>query len=87
MKKKFNEYQLFQIDGIYYYKIGRHTYWTNVALDLRDIVQKAKVEYKDGKKRYMSSQTLARSKRQGGEEVHEVIERFIETLEKKGNIE
>ena len=40
------------------------------------------MDYKDGKKRWLSSQHLARKDRQGGEEVHEVIERFIQEVEK-----
>lgn len=62
------------------YKIGRHTYWTNIKLKTDDIVQIPLVDYKDGKKRWLSSQNLPKSKRQGGEEVNQVIERFLETI-------
>ena len=84
-QKKFKEYQLFSIPDLYIYKIGRHVYWSNIALDVRDITQVAKTDYKDGKKRYLSSQSLARTKRQGGDDVHEVIERFIQTIEENYN--
>lgn len=65
---------------LYVYKIGRHTYWSNIELDLSDIHQTAKTEIVDGKKRWLSSQHLPRNKRQGGDEVHQVIDRFIETV-------
>lgn len=80
--KLFNEYRLFD-SNLIVYRIGRHTYWSNILFYTGDIVQEPKVEVINGKKRYLSSQTLVRSKRQGGQEVHEVIERFIQTLEEK----
>lgn len=66
----FSSYGLFDL-GLYVYKIGRHTYWSNIFFDSSDIVQKSV-----GNIKYLSV-----SKRQGGKEVHEVIERFIETVE------
>lgn len=77
--KLFNVYKLFDLP-CYIYKIGRHTYWTNINLVINDIEQKPKVDYKNGKKRYLSSQNLPRNKRQGTEEVHQVIERFLEAI-------
>lgn len=74
--KFFNAYGLFDTD-LYVYKIGRHTYWTNVPFDCSDIVQVAKTDFVNGKKRYLSSQNLPRSQRQGGDEVHEVIECWL----------
>ena len=77
--KMFKEHGLFD-NNLFVYRIGRHTYWSNILFFTGDIVQEPKVEVVDGKKRYLSSQTLSRKKRQGGQEVHEVIERFIETI-------
>lgn len=65
--------------------IGRHTYWTNVDFPSEDIIQEPKVDYKDGKKRWLSSQHLSRNQRQGGEEVHQIVERFIQTIEGEHN--
>lgn len=66
----FLSYGLFDL-GLYVYKIGRHTFWSNIFFDCSDIVQKP----------VCNIQFLSVSKRQGGKEVHEVIERFIETVE------
>ena len=78
--KFFKEYGLFN-NNLNVYRIGRHTYWTNVKLYVEDIIQIPKVDFKDGKKRFLSSQNLGRKQRQGGKEVHEVIERFIQHVE------
>ena len=80
--KQFKAHGLFD-NNLFIYRIGRHTYWSNILFYVGDIHQEPKVEMVDGKKRYLSSQTLSRKKRQGGQEVHEVIERFIQTLEDK----
>ena len=81
--KLFKEHCLFDL-GLYIYKIGRHTYWSNVFVPgLAEIKQQAKIEFRDGKKYYLSSQNISRNQRQGGEDVHEVIEtwlNYIETL-------
>ena len=79
--KQFIRYGLFS-KGCIVKLIGRHTYWTNINFKSDDIIQEPVVDYKDGKKRWLSSQHLARKDRQGGEEVHEVIERFIQEVEK-----
>ena len=85
--KRFNEIGLFSMSwlGVHVYKIGRHTYWSNIVLPnyAVGILQKnqfAKTDYKNGKKRFLSSQNLPRSKRQGTEEVHDVIQLFLETI-------
>lgn len=80
--KMFKKYGLFDYP-CYIYKVGRHTYWSNILFYTGDIDQIPLTDYKDGKKRWLSSQNLPRSKRQGGEEVHQVIERFLETLRKE----
>ena len=81
---QFKKYGLYDIPGVYVYKIGRHTYWSNMEIDFSDIIQKPKVDFKNGKKRWLSSQHLARKDRQGGEEVHQVVERFLERVKETG---
>lgn len=68
--KLFNNYCLFDL-GLFVYKVGRHTYWSNIFFDCSDIVQHSDINIK----------YLPRNKRQGGKDVHEVIERFIESVE------
>lgn len=76
----FSKFGLFSF-GLYIYRIGRHTYWTNVSLDLDNLrFQEVLTDYNNGKKRYLSSQNLPRYKRQGGQEVHEVIDVFLKTI-------
>ena len=67
--------------GVKHYYIGRHTYWSNVDLSNNGIVQKPKIEIdSEGNKKYMSSQNLGSKDRQGGEEVHEVVEYFLKKI-------
>lgn len=80
MKSSSKKHGLFDL-GLYVYRIGRHTYWSNILFKSDDIIQEAKVDYKNGKKRWLSSQHLSKNKRQGGDDVHEVIERFIQEME------
>ncbi len=80
--KFFKEHGLYDYP-FYVYKIGRHTYWTNIPFKHDDIIQIPKIDYKNGKKRFMSSQNLGRAARQGTQEVHEVIERWLEEIEKE----
>lgn len=80
--KQFKAHGLYDYPGINVYKIGRHTYWTNVEFKCDDIIQKPKVEIRNGKRIWLSSQHLPRNKRQGGEEVHQVIERWLEGVDK-----
>ena len=77
---QFKKYGLYDIPGVYVYKIGRHTYWSNIKFPTDDIIQEPKVDFKNGKKRWLSSQHLARKDRQGGEEVHQVVERFLSRI-------
>ncbi len=77
--------KLFQQEGLldvncYIHFVGRHTYWTNILMDTSDIIQKPKVEIVNGKRKWLSSQNLDKRDRQGGEEVHEVIERFLQSI-------
>ena len=77
--KLFKEYGLFDYP-LYIYKIGRHTYWSNIKFEYEDIIQKPIVEIRNGKRIYLSSQNIPNSQRQGTKEVHEVIERFLQTI-------
>ncbi len=83
----FKQHGLFNFSNLYFYKIGRHTYWSNIKFKCDDIIQIPKTIIEDGKKKFMSSQNLARKDRQGGEEVHQVIERFLETIGAKKMID
>ena len=83
-KKQFELHGLFN-HQCYIYFIGRHTYWSNIKFEHDDIIQIAKSDIMNGKKRWLSSQNLSRNKRQGGKDVHEVIERFLEVIHDKNN--
>ena len=80
--KMFAKHHLFDYP-CFVYKVGRHTCWSNVKFIVWDIVQLPKT-YIDanGKKHWRSSQHLDKKARQGGEEVHQVIERFLNTINK-----
>lgn len=79
-KNAFKEFGLFDM-GVNYYFIGRHTYWSNIDLSNSGIIQKPIIEYdSNGNKKYMSSQNLGSKDRQGGTEVHEVVEYFLKLV-------
>ena len=74
--KKFQQMGLYDLP-CFIYIIGRHTYWTNILLSI-DIDQRQDftqhgwvIKYKDMKNK----------DHQGGYNVHQVIERFIQTIE------
>lgn len=79
--KFFNNYGLLKLP-CNIYKVGRHTYWTNKNLVIENVIQKPITDFKNGKKRYLSSQNRPQSKRQGTEEVHEIIEIFLKEINK-----
>lgn len=79
--KRFTDMGLYDYP-LFVYKVGRHTYWSNVYIPLGDIFQKPKISIVNGKKKYLSSQNLNRERRQGTEEVHQVIERFLDVCKK-----
>lgn len=85
-KKRFQECGLFDLPGVYVYFVGRHTYWSNIKFKVDDIIQKPIVEIRDGKRIWLSSQNLPREQRQGTQEVHQVIERFLLTIKRKKNM-
>lgn len=59
------------------YKIGRHTYWTNIMFSC-DVEQRQ--DFKYGGYFVKDLQNLSRSDRQGGYNVQQVIERWLDTL-------
>lgn len=65
------------------YLIGRHTYWSNIEFKYDDIPQV--FDFKYGGYEVRDCQNYSRGKRQGGQNVHLVIERFIETIEGEHN--
>ena len=67
-KPLFQQYGLYKKD-CYIYHLGRHTYWTNVLFNPSNIKQK-----KD------NIHFIGSSQRQGGENVHNVIEYWLGTL-------
>ena len=67
------------------YIVGRHTYWSNILIITSDIEQR-KDNVADGV--YIASKNCkddANSTREGGWNVHQVIERFLETLHGVGD--
>lgn len=54
---------------LYVYILGRHTYWSNIPF-----------KYDDLEFPVQQKQKFAKTKRQGGENVHKVIERWLETI-------
>jgi len=56
-------------DKLFVYKAGGHTYWSNVLINVSDL------EFEKQNK-----QNVWRGKRQGGINVHLVIEKFIQTV-------
>lgn len=61
------------------YFIGRHTYWTNLVFNLED-VELMNVNQLQDVKNHNNLQQYARTKRQGGKDVHEVVEYFIDQV-------
>ena len=64
---RFHQYHLFDLP-LYVYTIGRHTYWTNCFLSLDCLQVEDNVIY------------TPQADRQGGENVHNVIETWLEDL-------
>lgn len=69
-RKLFNKYGLLDLDCLIY-EIGRHTYWTNVVLFGYQNIRQIKNERIANK---------AGCNRQGGDNVHQVIEHFINCI-------
>ena len=83
-KRIFTELGLLNLP-CYIYLIGRHTYWSNILFPYEDIEQE--YDFKFGGYVRKTVQDYGRSNRQGGENVHNVIERFIQVVEKEINNE
>ena len=73
-RKRFINYGLYDFP-LFIYHIGRHTYWTNIMFNPSNIIQKFYFEY-GGK----SIQNSSRNNRQGGLNVHNVIEYWLENI-------
>ena len=67
MFKKYGIYE--NAKGLNIYRFGRHTYFTNIKLDLSEVSQ-----IND------SIQNISHGRREGGENVKRVIDKFIETI-------
>lgn len=79
----FNDLGLFDLPCFVYF-IGRHTYWSNI-LFVSDIPQKFDFQY--GDKLLKDFQFLGLNNRQGGSNVHNVVEMFLFTIGAKKNID
>lgn len=78
--KLFTEYGLYK-GSSFVYEIGRHTYWTNVPFNMSNIKQP--YDFKCGGKTSFTK-PLGSSK-QGGENVHNVIEYWLEVVKEYQN--
>ena len=81
-KKRYLENGILPRDDCYVYTIGRHTYWSNILLDTLDIEQRQDFKYGGHVIKYDDMDNL---EHQGGYNVHNVIERFLETISKEGD--
>lgn len=57
--KMFSKIGLLNVN-CYIFKIGRHTYWSNIKFPYEDIIQIPNVVIENGKKKFLSSQNLPR---------------------------
>lgn len=78
----FKDAGLFNMDA-YVYEYGRHTYWTNIPFNPNNIPQEKDWTYIKG---YGSVRLHESKKNQGGDNVHAVIDYWLETV-KKGYFE
>ena len=72
--KLFNEYDLFNKD-CFIYEIGRHTYWTNIVFNGSNIKQKND-----------NIHNISSKDRQGGFNVYNVIEYWLDIVNKEYNV-
>lgn len=72
----FKEYGLYN-GRSFMYEVGRHTYWTNVPFNPSNIKQS--YDFKKGGY-FIGVQDLSKGSRQGGHNVHEVIELWLEVV-------
>lgn len=76
-KKRFTEAGLFNLPCHVYF-VGRHTYWSNIYFETKDIPQE--YDFKYGGYIRKTIQDYGHSNRQGGDNVAKVIERFLEVV-------
>lgn len=76
--KRFVEYGVLPRNDCFVFVLGRHTYFTNVVFAIDDIEQRQDFKYGGHVIKYDDMVNL---KHQGGFNVHNVIERFIQTVE------
>lgn len=81
-----NKYKLLSKD-CYIYEHGRHTYWTNIFFnEIYEVEQGNDLVYKpllSGKKKGKMGQWDSQNKRQGGKNVHNVIEKWLEVIHER----
>lgn len=80
-KKRFMENGILPEDRCYVKVIGRHTYWTNINFDEANIEQRQDFKHHGKVIKYDDMKDLSH---QGGYNVYNVIERFLETIHKEG---
>jgi len=79
-KKRFDEYGLLNNlpNNVFVYKIGRHTYWTNIKMkDIHLIEQRQDFKTHGEVIKYQDMDNLYH---QGGYNVHNVIEHWLKTI-------
>jgi site-specific DNA-cytosine methylase len=80
--KLFEKHNLINLP-LFIYEHGRHTYWTNIAFNPKNIKQiddLLKVQTKSGKRPGHWTISQQRDKRQGGTNVHNVIEHWLKLV-------
>jgi hypothetical protein len=73
--------EFYDVDFVY--QCGRHTYWTNVPFNPMNILQLKEFNYKvikSGKNKGRIGDYTPSSKRQGGQNVHNVIEYWLQVV-------
>lgn len=78
-KKRFGEIGLFDVPCHVYF-VGRHTYWTNIEMKVDDIEQVQDFVQHGIYIGHKNVKDNAETSREGGWNVHQVIERFLETI-------
>lgn len=71
----FDKNNLMNIEGVKVFCLGRHTYWTNI--NISDILMKVELPEKN-------IQNITPSKRQGGSDITQLFNLFIEKIKEKG---
>jgi site-specific DNA-cytosine methylase len=77
-------------DQVFVYEHGRHTYWTNIPFNPSTIKQKNEFDYRpimSGKNKGRLGDYTPSSKRQGGQNVHNVIEYWLEVVKSYYEVE